>query len=210
MEQTVDADALKLLVATTNSGKLIELQGLLAGLSVNLVCLDELGRLKEVPETGATFEENAALKAAGYARQAGLLTLADDSGLEVKALRGRPGVHSARYGGKGISFADKMGLLLEELKNTGDPDRSARFVCAAVVAAPDGRILFAAEGICRGRIADRPRGKFGFGYDPIFVPEGYDQTFGELSVDIKQKISHRSRSFAQIIPFLRDFTAILT
>ena len=201
---------LKLLVATTNSGKLIELRGLLSSLSVNVICLNDLGQINEVQETGTTFAENAALKAEGYARQSGLLTLADDSGLEVKALKNRPGVHSARYGGPNTTFAEKMALLLDELKSADDPDRSARFISAASVAAPDGRMLFSAEGICTGHIADRPRGMFGFGYDPIFIPEGFDMSFGELSVDIKQKISHRSRSFAQIIPFLRDFTAILT
>jgi XTP/dITP diphosphohydrolase len=200
----------KLLVATTNPGKLVEINGLLSDLPIELISLNALGDADDIAETGSTFAENAALKASGYAGRYGLLTLADDSGLEVEELGGRPGVLTARYGGAATGFAEKMGLLLAELQETGTDNRAARFVCNAAVAGPDGQILFSAEGICTGQIAAEARGTLGFGFDPIFVPEGYDQTFGELSVDIKQKISHRSRAFAQIIPFLRDFIAVLT
>jgi XTP/dITP diphosphohydrolase len=200
----------ELLVATTNPGKLVELNGLLSGLPIRLLSLSLLGDNDDIAETGSTFADNAALKATGYARRHGLLTLADDSGLEVEELGGRPGVHTARYAGAATGFTEKMRLLLAELENTGKTNRAARFVCNAAIAGPDGKIVFSAEGVCSGRIAAEARGTLGFGFDPVFVPEGYDRTFGELSVDIKQKISHRSRAFEQIIPFLRDFIEVLT
>jgi len=202
-------DHLKLLVATTNRGKLSELEGLLQGLPFDLLTLGDLEIVDEVEETGSTFTTNAELKASAYAQRSSLLTIADDSGLEVRSLGGRPGVHTARYGGPHTSFDEKMRLLLREMESAGN-DRTARFVCAVSVADELGRNLISTVGICDGHIATEQRGSLGFGYDPIFVPDGYEQTFGELSADIKQKISHRSRSFAQIIPFLRDFIAIMT
>jgi XTP/dITP diphosphohydrolase len=200
----------KLLIATTNRGKLAEFEEMLKPLRFRSVGLDSFDSVEEVAETAESFAANAELKASGYATQAGLLTLADDSGLEVTALGGRPGVHTARYGGIGTSFDHKMRSLLNELAEQGGVDRSARFVCAVSIAAANGKIVFTAEGVCSGRIAAEPRGKFGFGYDPIFIPDGFDRTFGELSAKIKAKISHRSRAFARIIPFLRDFKRILT
>jgi XTP/dITP diphosphohydrolase len=200
----------QLLVATTNPGKRSEWAGLLSSMPISLADLSQFSAVTEVPETGSTFAQNAELKAIGYATQTGLLTVADDSGLEVASLNGRPGVLSARYGGAASSYEDKIQKLLREIEISGSDDRGARFVCSVVVAAPDGQVLFSAEGICPGQIAADPRGSLGFGYDPIFIPYPYDQTFGELSVNIKQKISHRSRAFAHIIPFLRDFIAILT
>ena len=201
-------DLRKLLVATNNHGKLGELRDLLSGLPVNLGSLLDCGHFDEIEETGSTFAGNAVLKASGYARQAGLLAIADDSGLEVAALGGRPGVLSARYGGADISFAEKMEKLLDELDRSGSSERNARFVCAIAIADATGNILYITEGICAGKIATVPRGNNGFGYDPLFVPDGFDQTFGELSEAIKRKISHRARAFEQIIPFLRDFIAV--
>ena len=197
-----------LLVATNNPGKLAELISLLDGLPVTLQSLRDLDAFTEVEETGATFVANARLKASGYAIQTGLPSIADDSGLEVAALDGRPGVLSARYGGPGTSFAKKMALLLDELGKTGGTNRNARFVCSIAVADADGSILHTTEGICTGKIAAAPRGNLGFGYDPLFIPDGFDLTFGELSGSIKGKISHRFKAFEQIIPFLRDFIAI--
>jgi XTP/dITP diphosphohydrolase len=162
----------------------------------------------EVEETGITFAENAALKAVGCATQTGLFALADDSGLEVEALDNAPGVFSARYGGPDTSFAEKMIKLLDEVDKTGDSMRRARFVCAMAFANPSGEILFTTEGICNGKIALHPRGAGGFGYDPLFIPDGFDRTFGELSEAIKGKISHRARAFEQIIPFLGHFRSI--
>jgi|CXWL01.1.fsa_nt_gi XTP/dITP diphosphohydrolase len=198
----------KILIATNNPGKITELRELLAGLKIDLHSLSDFPGIIEVEETGATFAENARLKAVGYARQCGVISLADDSGLEVAALDGRPGVLSARYGGDGTTFAKKMEMLLYELKNTDSRDRSARFVCAMSIADPNGRVLFESEGVCNGRIALSPTGTSGFGYDPLFIPDGYTFSFGELADNIKQNISHRAHAFSQIIPFLRDFIEI--
>ncbi len=200
--------AKKILLATNNAGKIAELRPMIAELPFDVCGLADFPAVEEVEEAGSTFAENARLKAVGYALQTGLTSLADDSGLEVNALGGRPGVLSARYGGEGTSFESKMKMLLDELKNTDSGDRSAQFSCAIAISDPKGRILFESEGICRGQIALSPIGSGGFGYDPLFVPDGYEQTFGELSSAIKQNISHRSRAFSQIIPFLRHFIAI--
>ncbi len=181
---------------------------MLADAPFELFSLSDFPSAIEVKETGNTFDENARLKAAGYAMQTGLFSIADDSGLEVEALAGSPGVFSARYGGADTSFEQKMARLLAELDKTGDSKRRARFVCVMAIADEEGGILFTSEGICKGRIASNPRGSGGFGYDPLFVPDGYEETFGELDEAIKQKISHRARAFTQIIPFLRDFIAI--
>jgi XTP/dITP diphosphohydrolase len=195
----------KLLIATNNEGKVTELREMLVDIPLELVTLKDFSNLIEVEETGETFDENARLKAVGYARQTKLTALADDSGLEVEALGGRPGVLSARYGGDDITFSEKIDLLLDELAQTGDKKRRARFVCSIAVAAPCGEILFTAEGICAGRIAQNPLGNRGFGYDPVFIPNGYEMTFGELSDDVKREIGHRGRAFLQIMPFLRHF-----
>ena len=200
----------RLLIATTNPGKLTELGGLLTPLPIEIQSLANLSSYKDVAETGTTFSENAALKASGYARQGSMATLADDSGLEVAALGGEPGVMSARYGGPDMKFADKIQLLLKAMNSSADRDRRARFVCSVAIADREWHIVHTADGICDGKIAMEPRGDLGFGYDPIFVPDGFKQTFGELSYDVKQKISHRARAFARIIPFLRDNIAILT
>jgi len=198
----------QLLVATNNPGKLREFRALFTGVPLDLVGLDRFDNVVEVEETGATFAENAALKAGGYAIQAASVTLADDSGLEVEALGGRPGVLSARYGSAESTFDQKMAMLLDELDKTEDKTRRARFVAAMAIADETGHILHTARGICSGTIAAEPRGSGGFGYDPLFIPEGYDRTFGELPESVKREISHRGRAFLQIIPFLRGFYAI--
>ncbi|MEQ1923031.1 MAG: RdgB/HAM1 family non-canonical purine NTP pyrophosphatase [Pyrinomonadaceae bacterium] len=197
----------KLLVATHNLGKLAELRSLLEDLPFELVGLSDFDNVTEVEETGATFIDNAKLKAIGYAQQTGLFALADDSGLEVDALEGRPGVLSARYGGD-VGFDIKMQMLLSEMNNSTNDSRTARFVCSIAIAAPDGKILHTTEGVCSGNIASDPSGNGGFGYDPVFIPDGFKETFGELSGAVKQKISHRARAFEQIMPFLRDFIAV--
>ena len=197
----------QLIVATHNLGKLAELRSLLAELPLDLVGLSNFENVTEVEETGSTFIDNARLKAVGYARQTGSFALADDSGLEIDALGGRPGVLSARYGGD-VGFDKKMQMLLNEMADSINSFRGAHFVCAIAIAAPDGRILHTTEGICPGIIAAEPRGNGGFGYDPIFIPAGFEETFGELSGTVKQKISHRARAFEQIMPFLRDFIAV--
>ena len=205
--QSIKTMSTKLLIATNNNGKVAELQDLLSDIPVQLISLADFMNIIEVEETGTSFAENAQLKASGYAKQTGNLALADDSGLEVDALDGRPGVLSARYGGESTGFAQKMAKLLDEIRLTGSADRQARFVCSIAIADAAGNILISANGVCEGRIGDSPRGSGGFGYDPLFIPVGYEQTFGELDLAIKQTISHRSRAFQQIIPFLRHFNA---
>lgn len=195
----------EILVATGNAGKIREYETLLADLPVRLRGLRDFTDVQEVAETGATFEENARLKAVGYARQTGRWTLADDSGLEVDALGGAPGVFSARFGGEGLSDAERAEKLLAELKKVENNERTARFICVIVLADKMGEIIYQTKGICEGRIALNYCGTEGFGYDPIFVPAGFTQTFGELPSEIKHKISHRAQASAEIMRFLLDF-----
>ncbi len=195
-----------LTIGTRNPAKLVEISGLLADVRVELQCLGD--DVREVEETGSTFAANAAIKASEYARQTETYVLADDSGLEVAALDGRPGVLSARYGGEGTTFDEKISLLLREIEQSGRSDRRARFVCSLVLAAPDGSLIHTVDSYCVGMIASDPRGIGGFGYDPLFIPVGSDRTFGQLTEREKSKISHRARAFREIIPFLRDFFAI--
>lgn len=199
--------AKRILLATNNRGKIAELLEMLSGLAAEIVGLSEFPEIVEVEETGASFAENARLKASGYAVQTGLPALADDSGLEIAALGGRPGVLSARYGGEGTTFGPKMEKLLREMDGLGLADRRSRFVSAMALADPTGKILFESQGTCTGILALKPKGLGGFGYDPLFIPDGFDQTFGQLPEAIKQKISHRADAFSQIIPFLRLFIA---
>lgn len=199
---------MKLVVGTYNAGKIKELNELLAGLPVELFGLDRFENIADVEETGATFAENAILKAKEYARQTGFWALSDDSGLEVEALGGAPGVFSARYAGETADDQDRIEKLLRELSETGDRRRRARFVCVMALADETGEIRFLAEGVCEGKIALDERGTNGFGYDPIFIPEGYKQTFGELSSTVKSEISHRARAIKKIIRFFRTFTAL--
>jgi XTP/dITP diphosphohydrolase len=194
----------ELLVATNNAGKVKELLQRLADLPLRLRLLSEFPAIPEAEETGATFVENATLKAVHYSTASGLFSLADDSGLAVDALGGSPGIYSARYAGTQATYAERMARLLDELAATGDADRRARFVCAIVVADPSTGILETFEAKCEGRIARAPRGTGGFGYDPIFIPEGHAQTFGELPDNLKQKISHRALALDKACRFLRQ------
>jgi XTP/dITP diphosphohydrolase len=199
---------MELVVATKNKGKVAEITELLANMPVKVLNLSDFTGVPWVEETGATFAENAGLKASAYAKHLGLYALADDSGLEIEALGGGPGVYSARYGGAELGYADKMALVLEKLANVPENERKARFVCAMALAGPEGEIIHKSEGVCNGRIAFEPRGTGGFGYDPIFVPDGFSGTFGELGDDIKQQISHRARAISEIMRFLLDFTRL--
>jgi XTP/dITP diphosphohydrolase len=195
-----------LLVATRNYGKHLELQELLAELPLALISLDDFSDIESVPETGSTFVENASLKASGYARQTGALTLADDSGLVVDALEGEPGVHSARYAGEAASDAGRIDKLLAQLTNIALSERTARFVSAIAIAGSDGLILNISLGICEGHIALAPRGMQGFGYDPVFIPEKYNATFAELELGIKNQISHRARALESTRVYLQALT----
>lgn len=186
----------RIVAATHNLGKVRELSALLRGLGCEVVSAGALG-LPEPEETGATFAANAALKAEAAAQASGLWALADDSGLEVAALGGAPGVLSARWGGPQKDFALAMRRVQEELQQRGAADRSARFVCALALAAPAAptRVF---EGYAQGEIVWPPRGGRGFGYDPIFQPLGRSETFGEMAPEEKDSLSHRGQAFAKL------------
>ncbi len=178
----------RLLIATGNQDKLSELASLLEGVPFRCVSLDDAGISDEISETGSTLEENAALKATGYARLGGMLTLADDSGLEVDALGGEPGVRSARYAPG--SSQDRIDLLLRNLEGVEPAAMSARFRCVIAIAAPGGTPSFH-EGVCDGRIVREQRGDGGFGYDPIFLVAELGRTMAELTTEEKNRVSHR-------------------
>jgi XTP/dITP diphosphohydrolase len=196
----------RLLLGTRNEGKLRELRELLGHLPLVLRVLADYPEVTDVAETGFTFAENASLKAAGYARQTHLMTLADDSGLEVDALDGHPGVFSARYGGDGSTDGERTTKLLAALSHVPAPQRTARFVSVIVFAGSQGQILNVSKGKCEGRIDAAPRGSKGFGYDPVFVPNGYDQTFAELRPEVKNQISHRAQALMKARAFLQTLT----
>ncbi len=187
----------KLVIASGNAGKIKEFRNYLADLGVTLIPKpDEL----DVEETGATFMENAHLKASQVAIATGEWAIADDSGLEVMALNGAPGVLSARYA---ATDSDRINRVLDELKNQAN--RDAQFVCAIAIASPDGEIVADAVGLCKGAIVDAPRGKGGFGYDPIFLVPEFQQTFGEILPEVKAKISHRAKALTILRSKLQHF-----
>ena len=200
----------ELLIATRNAGKVLEFSRLLGDLPVTLRGLADFPDLGEVEETGETLEENATLKARVYAGQTGLLALADDSGLHVDALGGAPGVRSARYAGPLVTDAERNALLLSALNATRDGERRARFVCVLALYRPAGDSLKLFRGTCEGRIGHEPRGDGGFGYDPIFIPDGYSQSFGELPSDVKDRISHRAVALSAVRSFLAELSGSTT
>jgi len=204
MNRTTPID---LLIATGNAGKAKEICELLGNLPINLRTLIDFPNVRPVVESGHTYEENAVLKARSYAQQTGLLALADDSGLEVEALGGAPGVISARYAGQGASDNDRVAFLLRQLANAPSANRSARFVCVAALADSTSAIVDVEYGICEGKVIDQPRGANGFGYDPIFIPQGFDKTFAELPNEIKNNISHRGRALQSVRAFLERLLA---
>ena len=191
----------RLLVATTNRGKQREYRELLCELPAEIVFPDELGIALEVEEDGATFRENAVKKAAALARASGLLAVADDSGLEVDALGGAPGVRSSRWAGEDADDPKRRAFLLEKLRGVPAP-RKARFVCVIAVARPGGGVEYA-EGECRGEITFAERGSNGFGYDPVFQVEGRAATMAEIPPEEKNTISHRARAAHAAVPILR-------
>lgn len=198
-----------LLLGTRNPGKVREIQIILGEVPWRIRSLQEFQDIDVPAETGNTYADNAIIKAQFYARATGICALADDSGLEVEALGGAPGVFSARYAGAGASDADRRTLLLSELAEVfsqtadiRDEQRKARFVCVVAIATPDGTVLNTAEGTCDGKIIFEPRGEGGFGYDPLFVPDGFEQTFAELPDTIKNQLSHRARALLKTREFL--------
>jgi XTP/dITP diphosphohydrolase len=192
----------RIVLATANPGKIRELRSLLPP-NVEVVSAPALG-IRLPPETGETFVENALLKARVAAQESGLTALADDSGLEVDALGGRPGVHSARYAGEHAVDAQNIARLLRELRDVPLSQRTARFRAVVAIVAPDGREAFV-EGTVEGCIAEKPRGRGGFGYDPVFIPCGYDRTFAEMTLEEKNRLSHRAQALQRAVPILLDW-----
>ena len=213
-------DRYELLIATRNPGKIEEMREAFAILPLRLRTLNEFGKISKVLEVGATYEENATLKAIGYSRQTGITALADDSGLEVDALQGGPGVLSAHLGGNNLSDAERTQSLLATLKDVLPPRRTARFVCCMVLYGPvpsshqelsERKVLGVTQGVCGGSLALKAKGSGGFGFDPIFIPDGYDVPFASLDPAIKREISHRARAAALMRQQMeQQFTSNLT
>jgi XTP/dITP diphosphohydrolase len=191
---------MRLLIATTNEGKLAEIASILAGLPLELVTPARFPHVPAPEETGATFDENARLKAVHYSRATGLPAVADDSGLEIDALEGRPGILSARFGGD-VSYAERFRLIYDELAARRALGSPARFVCA-VALARGGDVEFEALATVEGRIADAPRGTGGFGYDPILYYPPLRRTLAELAPDEKAEVSHRGQAFRAVRQYL--------
>ncbi|MEI6055240.1 MAG: XTP/dITP diphosphatase [Lentisphaerota bacterium] len=195
-------DKKTLLIASNNKHKIIELKKILENSDFKVISMSEAGFCHEIEETGTTFEENAVLKAKAIALEKHTFVFADDSGLEVEALDNRPGVYSARYAGDGASDSDRIKKLLGELKDK--TNRNARFVCVIAISTPDGKVeIFRGE--VRGKIIDYPKGENGFGYDPVFVPEGFTQTFAELESEVKNKISHRGKASQKMLEAIKTY-----
>ena len=190
-----------LLLATTNPGKLREIRGILAGLQVELVSLEQFSGIVEPEETGATFAENARLKALYYNEATGLPAVADDSGLVIDALGGEPGVHSARW--HGDDYPTKFAVVYQRLQERGLDTSAARFV-AHIAVADAGQVRFEATGVVEGVIAPEPRGEHGFGYDPIFYYPAYGCTLGEVEGARKAAVSHRGQAFRQLADWIRS------
>jgi len=187
----------RLLLATCNPGKIREISGLLAGLPLRVLTRRDLEEWPVLREEGRTFEENATSKAVTLARWSGIPSLADDSGLEVEALGGAPGVWSSRYAGEEGNDAANIDLLLRELEGVPPEKRKARFVCVLALAGPGGEIMVVRE-TCDGSIAGEPRGTGGFGYDPVFIPEGEERTMAQLTLPEKNRISHRGKALRKL------------
>ena len=191
----------RLVIASGNPGKVLEIKAILAGLEVAILSAKECGVILNVPENGQSYAENAKLKALAYQEATGEVVLADDSGLEVDALQGAPGIHSARYAPQPhASDADRRAYLLEQLAGKPQP-WPAHFHCTAILATPEGQI-YESEGICEGQIITTERGAGGFGYDPIFFLPGRQVTMAEIPASLKNQISHRARAVRALLPVL--------
>ncbi|KPK96229.1 hypothetical protein AMJ80_01195 [bacterium SM23_31] len=190
-----------LLLATRNRGKIEEIAPFLNGIVKDLISLAQIDGLVDIEETGKTYEENAIRKAESLFKQTGIVTLADDSGLEVDALDGQPGVFSARFAGKDAADAENNEKLLNLMRHVPVSDRGGRFRCVMALAMTEETRTF--EGVVEGEIALSPVGIHGFGYDPLFIPHGYDKTFAELGNDIKSRISHRIRALEKVGRFIK-------
>ncbi len=195
---------LEVIVATRNRGKLREFRGALRGLNLRIYGLSDLQEAPGVEEDGKSFAENALKKARFYAAHFGKLTIADDSGLEVDSLKGRPGVYSARYAGDKASNQENNRKLLRELEGAPISKRGARFKCVVAIKSPEGREAIA-EGSCRGRIGFKEKGRRGFGYDPLFILPKRGITMAELSLKEKNRVSHRGKALRKIRKIIRSF-----
>jgi XTP/dITP diphosphohydrolase len=191
-----------IVLATNNHGKVREIKKLLSGLAVSIKSMDQYKNIPKIVEDGKTFEANARKKAQVVSRRTKLITLADDSGLMVNALNGRPGVRSARYVNPPATSERLCLKLLKEIKDAKDKSRGAKFVCAAAIAIP-GKKTRILKGICRGRIIKELRGNRGFGYDPVFKPCKYNKTFAEMSLGQKNRLSHRAVAFKKAVKYLK-------
>ena len=208
---------LELVVATYNQGKLREVQAALDSLPLKFRYLGEFADVSPVSELGETYQANAVQKAIGYAKQTRLFALADDSGLEVDALGGAPGVFSARFGGDNATDDDRIRILLSRLWEQPSAERNARFVCCMALAGwpsidaterrDEPQVLTIVEATCEGAIALEPKGINGFGFDPVFIPTGYEQTFAQLPTQVKARISHRAKAMAGIRNFITQWIA---
>jgi XTP/dITP diphosphohydrolase len=191
----------KLLLATNNAGKVREFRTLLQGIPFELVTPKEIGINIEVEETGNSYRENASLKARALAKASGLLALADDSGIEVDALNGEPGLHSARYAGENATDTERVNFLLNKIKDIPQAKRTAHYYCVIAIANPDGEVTFV-DGECKGIITFQPVGEKGFGYDPIFFFPELGKTMAELTPEVKNQISHRGKAAQKAIDIL--------
>ena len=193
----------QLVIATHNRDKVKEFEALLNGFAVELLTLDTFPTIKPVEENADTLQGNALKKAHEVFKQTGLPTVADDTGLEVYYLNDEPGVYSSRYAGPGATYADNCTKLLDRMKGVPPRRRGARFCCALAFVMQEGSETLV-SGECQGVITEFPRGVNGFGYDPVFLPIGYGQTFGEMEADLKNSVSHRGRAMAALKPILQD------
>jgi len=193
----------KILIATRNKHKLREIHQIIQGFPYELLSLDDVEPIPEIVEDGETFEANALKKALTTAKLTGIFTLADDSGLLVDALDGQPGVYSARFAGPEADDEKNNLKLLSSMKDVEEAHRTARFVCVIALASPDGKTQ-TVQGSCEGSIAFKAAGQGGFGYDPLFVPEGFDQSFAALDSSVKNQISHRAKALQAVRPLLES------
>ncbi|MCS7163381.1 MAG: XTP/dITP diphosphatase [Thermodesulfovibrio sp.] len=192
---------MKIVIASRNAKKIEELKRILEGIEINLLSINDFPELEEVEEDGLTFEENALKKARYVCQKTGLPAFSDDSGLEVEALGGKPGVRSARYAGERATDEDNIKKLLKDLEGVPLEKRNARFVCCIALVFPDGQ-EYIFWGYVKGKITESPRGNYGFGYDPVFIPEGFQKTFAEMEPHEKDKISHRREALNKLKDFL--------
>jgi XTP/dITP diphosphohydrolase len=195
------------IVATRNKGKIREIRQALKGLGLRIHALSDFSWVPEIEEDGKSFAENALKKARFYSKYFGKLTIADDSGLEVDGLNGLPGVHSARYAGEGASSQENNRKLLREMQGLPISKRGARFKCILVIASPDGKDV-TVEGSCKGRIGFREKGKRGFGYDPLFILPRRGKAMAELSLEEKNRISHRGKALKKLKRLITNFQAL--